>query len=125
MAKSKGRFGSVTTGGGPSVKKPEVRLSLRRFTADMRSILEDSLLNELEVKASVSERIFRDLVYHWSRDVERIEKDQKKNGVDPSKYFGYFGFWIRKLKPVYGAYRIHPSEDELGNNPEVEDINEQ
>ena len=48
--------------------------------------------------------------------VDRLEKEQK-SGVDPSKYFGYFGFWLRKLKPIANARRI--PETETGHDAEA------
>jgi hypothetical protein len=116
MAGGKGRRTPATSsGGGLSAKERQ----LKKFGEHMSELVKGTLREELRIDARTSDRIFQEVVDHWDRDVDRLEKEQK-NGVDPSKYFGYFGFWIRKLKPITNAFPIERPPDH-----EIEDVNEQ
>ena len=44
------------------------------------------------------------MAYNCAKDLEKIAIYQKDQ-VDPLKTYGYFGFWIRKVKPIEQATR--------------------
>lgn len=53
---------------------------------------------------SQSNILMNDVAYNCAKDLEKIAIYQKDK-VNQLKTFGYFGFWVRKIKPIEQASR--------------------
>lgn len=87
-------------------------------------IIKKILLNHLNERALhdrlyISDAILYETVLFWLRDLYKLDYQQRGN-VSLSKYAGYLGFWVRKLKPVSNAF---PSEN-TEPKAEITNINE-
>lgn len=71
-----------------------------------------NLLNELNIDKScrISKAILHECIQFFLRDIYRIEY-QQRDDIALTKFAGYLGFWIRKLKPVSSAFPANKSED--------------
>lgn len=93
----------------------------------------DTALNDLGISAMVSPKCCREIAEFFLRDINRISEQQQES-ISLSKYHGYMGFWIRKLKPVSLAFPnsnqagaiASPSEgvDDVDWDKEITDVNE-
>jgi hypothetical protein len=101
---------------------------------ELSKIVQGILISKkFEADADVSIPVMFDVIYRWERDTKRIEQMHDR-GVHPVKFIAYQAFWIRKLKPISGAYkRKHlDSALEMGKEEarqflltkEIKDINE-
>lgn len=75
----------------------------------------------LGVTCDVSKKIVFNVARYFLRDINRI-RDRQDGSISSIKFAGYWGFWIRKLKPVSNAYRF--GTNKLDHNSEVIEINE-
>lgn len=79
------------------------------------------ILIDLNIVCDVSDKIVAEMSTYFLRDLNRL-REQQKEKVSSIKFAGYWGFWLRKLKPISNAF-IRGSDR---NNPrnEVAHINE-
>jgi hypothetical protein len=75
----------------------------------------------LRVDCTVSDNAIIDLARFFLRDIQRI-KEQQKDKVSSIKFAGYWGFWIRKLKPLSRAFKA--GDDITDPKNEIITINE-
>jgi hypothetical protein len=74
-----------------------------RVSAATRKLIGD-VTERLQVDCIISDNSVLDLSKFLLRDIQRIQERQK-NKVSSIKFAGYWGFWIRKLKPISRAFR--------------------
>jgi hypothetical protein len=59
----------------------------------------ESILKQEGYEATVSKEILTAVTRFFLRDIYRID-EQQRGRISLSKFAGYWGFWIRKLKPI-------------------------
>jgi hypothetical protein len=75
----------------------------------------------LGVSCDVSRKNIFSVAKYFLRDINRI-RDQQDGSISSIKFAGYWGFWIRKLKPLSNAFRV--SDHGKDPNNEIVEINE-
>ena len=92
----------------------------------LRSKLLDVLNHEMRAEGQVSLKICLDIIHHYDMDIIRHLGHQET--INAAKTISYMSFWIRKLKPISGAYRyrdIDSAPDKRTIEPnELHDVNE-
>src|SRR5688572_18398137 len=76
---------------------------------------------KLGVTCDVSKKTVFSVARYFLRDINRI-RDRQDDSISSIKFAGYWGFWIRKLKPLSNAFRF--GSDKNDHNNEVIEINE-
>jgi hypothetical protein len=80
--------------------------SVETRAAEIRRLADATVPQLLEhygvTSCNNSNILMNDVAYNCSKDLEKIAIYQK-DSVDQLKTFGYFGFWIRKIKPIEQA----------------------
>lgn len=89
------------------------------FLATECELVFKAILSDLGVKAKVDSKIVRQLTAFFLRDIYRIDQ-QQRGSVSLAKHSGYWGFWVRKLKPISGAVL----DGDFLSEEELEFINE-
>lgn len=81
-------------------------------------IINDILKRE-NVSADLNPNAMFDVSKFFLRDIYRLDA-QQSGSVSIAKFAGYFGFWIRKLKPIENAF----TGTQNGSSKPVVDVNE-
>jgi hypothetical protein len=85
----------------------------------------ETLLLEVSAKLSVACDVSKKTVFgvsrYFLRDINRI-RDRQDGSISSIKFAGYWGFWIRKLKPLSKAYRFDADKNDPNNK--IIEINE-
>jgi hypothetical protein len=81
---------------------PEVPEKQVAFLATECELVFQAILKDLGVIAKIDSKIVRQLTAFFLRDIYRIDQ-QQRGSVSLAKHSGYWGFWVRKLKPISGA----------------------
>jgi hypothetical protein len=68
------------------------------LAAESEAVIE-TILDDLQVSAKVDDGLLRQVTSYFLRDVYRLDQ-QQRGSVSLAKYAGYWGFWVRKLKPI-------------------------
>src|SRR4029077_19572145 len=84
-------------------------------------VLVSEVAARLGVTCDVSKKTVFSVARYFLRDINRI-RDRQDGSISSIKFAGYWGFWIRKLKPLSNAYRF--GADKNDHNNEVIEINE-
>ncbi|MXQ07888.1 hypothetical protein GQ651_08520 [Alphaproteobacteria bacterium GH1-50] len=98
------------------------------FFADRSYRIINEILASLSVEpneASIDKDILLEVSEFFLRDIYRVDK-QQRGSVSIAKWAGYWGFWIRKLKPVKmqtleddATYKTISIEDAVNINERV------
>lgn len=87
-----------------------IELTIRQFKSE----------TGLTISAEISKEKVDEVAAYLGRDLRRLERTQRGGvGISPTKIAGYFGFWIRKIKPIEGA-RV----EDQGEQTELTNLNE-
>ena len=85
----------------------------------------ESLLLEVSKRLGISSELSRKNVFnvakYFLRDINRI-RDRQDGSISAIKFAGYWGFWIRKLKPLSRAFKFGDSRDDY--KKEIVEVNE-
>lgn len=95
---------------------PENQVAFLSYRA--RTLIKNILL-KAGYDAAISDEILSSSTSFFLRDIYRLEEQQFEQ-ISLAKFAGYWGFWIRKLKPISGAVRVGAEEKQT----EVQEINE-
>jgi hypothetical protein len=72
------------------------------YARDMETII-DSQMKEIGVDyKEIPRSSIQEAAYSAAKDIYKITL-YHPDGIDTMKVFGYFCFWVRKIKPVHGA----------------------
>ncbi|WP_373356941.1 hypothetical protein [Pseudoroseicyclus sp. CXY001] len=97
-----------------------------KFFADRSYTILGEILSSLgvrEIEVNIDREINSEVTEFFLRDIYRIDK-QQRGSVSIAKWAGYWGFWVRKLKPIK---LIRPSTErgfENISNNDAANINE-
>ena len=97
------------------VPKQQIAFLSTRCTQIIEGILDD-----FGVDAEIDKEIVLDLTEFFLRDIYRIDR-QQRGSISVAKFAGYWGFWIRKLKPLS---QPKPIADCVLEENEIKAINE-
>lgn len=81
---------------------PDVPEKQVAFLATECELVFQAILTDLGVSAKIDSKIVRQLTAFFLRDIYRIDQ-QQRGSVSLAKHSGYWGFWVRKLKPISEA----------------------
>jgi len=76
------------------------------------------ILSQENIEANISTEVLTSVTTFFLRDIYRID-EQQRGDISLAKFAGYWGFWIRKLKPISDA-----KDKEEDQNGVYHDINE-
>jgi hypothetical protein len=80
--------------------------AITRLAGSLQCASSKILRESMGIRADLSKNLFFDAALHWKEDMDRLYKKDDK-GIRPAKHVAFMAFWIRKIKPITGAYYHH------------------
>lgn len=86
-------------------------------------IILNSIIENEGYEAQISKKVLTQATSYFLRDIYRLD-EQQRGAVSLAKFAGYWGFWIRKLKPISpGRLKDNPESEEYPELNELAAIN--